>query len=450
MDRRGSRGAGRRAVTAAAVLGGATARAWFGARRRGRPGGPDVAAAVRASLERLGPAFVKLGQLISVRPDVFPPDLVFELSKLQDEVAPEPYESIERVVAAEFGRGPAGLFESFEKTPLAAGSVAQVHVARTRDGEEVVVKILRPGAERLMALDLAMGARLARWARALGIVRGIDAVGLVEEFRRSTERELDLRVEAAHADRFAFLFSGDPDVCVPRVSWRRTSRRVLTMERIDGWTLGHVEEAQAAGIDTARLARAGARAFMRQVLVFGFFHADLHPANIMLTREGRIAYLDMGIVGRLDARERSLVARLLAAFTSRDAVGALAVSRMLGVRVPAASTAVATRELGLLLDEYLADGGRVRFAEFGRAFLALLRRHDVRIPSGYGLLVKALVTVEGASQTLAPDINLVVTARPVAGALALKESLGPTMAGRALFSLARGLARLQVRDAGVR
>lgn len=425
---RGARQPGR-ALGAAGLLASSVATAWFKARRSAQPAGPAVAVAVRESFERLGPAYVKLGQLISVRPDLFDPDLVFELSKLQDSVDPAPYSAISRVIDAEFGRGPDELFASFDREPLAAGSVAQVHRAVLDDGRAAVVKVQRPEARALMSLDLAMAARLARWGARLGLLRGVDAVALVDEFAASAARELDFRVEAAHADRFAFLFSHDPEIHIPWVEWRRTSGRVLTMEHVDGWTLARIDEARSAGVDSGALARAGARAFMQQVLVDGFFHADLHPANLMLMGDSRIAYLDFGIVGRLSARERRAVGRLLGAFTAKDAQRAIEVSGQLGVEVPEERRAAAVRELDQLLEEFLGDSGSLKLAAFGRRFLVLLRRNNIIVPPGYGLLVKALVTVEGVSQTLAPDINLVEVARPVAAALAIRESLGSTLAG---------------------
>lgn len=397
---------------------------------------------VRRALERLGPAFVKLGQVISVRPDIFPPDLVFELEKLQDSVPPDPFEVVARVVKEEFGRGPDELFASFEREPMAAGSVAQVHRATLDDGRDVVVKVQRPQARGLMAVDLAIAAKLAGWAGSLRLMPAVDAVAAVEESKASAARELDFRVEASHCDRFAFLFAGDPEIVIPRVIWGRTSGRVLTMERVEGWTLGQVDQARKSGVDAPRLARVGARAFMQQVLVFGFFHADLHPANIILTPDGRLAYLDFGIVGELDERGRRLVARLLAALTSRDPDTALDASRGLGVVIPDRAARAVRLELESLMDRFLSGGERLRMVQFGREFLSLLRRHRVRVPAGYALLVKALVTVEGVSQTLAPEMNMVLTARPVALALALKQAAGETLAGRAMFGALRKWARL--------
>jgi ubiquinone biosynthesis protein len=423
---------------AGAALAGAVIGAKLKAARAGEPADAREAVALRQKFEELGQAFVKLGQFISVRPDVFRPELVFEMSKLQDAVAPDPFGAISGVILAEFGRPPGELFAQFDEEPLASGSVAQVHRARTVDGRDVVVKVQRPEAADLLALDLDVAHTVASVARRLGVLEGIDTPALVEEFRASVARELDFRTEASHADRFAFLFRGDPDIRIPEIVWARTSRRVLTMERIDGWPLSDVALAKDAGVDTERLAVAGARAFMQQVLVFGMFHADLHPANLMITREGRIAYLDLGIVGRLSEADRLAVARLLAALTSRDSAGALRAAAGMGVRVPPAELDALALEVSELLDRYLDEGRRVALGEFGRSFLSTLRRHGVVVPSGFGLLVKALVTVEGVSQTLAPEVNIVATARPVASLLVLRQSLGDTLGARLAWELMRG------------
>jgi ubiquinone biosynthesis protein len=430
-----------RGALASTVIGRAMLGARVDAARRGTHLATVEAIALREAFERLGPAFVKLGQLVSVRPDVFAPELVFELSKLQDDVPAGPFASIAGVVEAEFGRPPDKLFTSFDEEPLAAGSVAQVHRARTADGRDVIVKVQRPEAAELLSVDLDVARAVAWDAGRLGVLAGIDAPALVDEFQASVARELDFRVEAANADRFSFLFRGDPDIRIPEVVWERTSRRLLTMERIEGWPLSEVDQARAAGMDTQRLARAGARAFMEQVLVFGIFHADLHPANLMIASDGRVAYLDFGIVGRLSQGDMKMIARLLAAITGRDTQAALAAAACLGVRIPPDRLDPLAAEVSRLIDRHLGDGERVGLGEFGKDFLAALRSNRVAVPTGFGLLVKALVTVEGVSQTLAPEVDLVATARPVATLLMMRQTLGDTLGGQLAWGVLRGVSR---------
>jgi ubiquinone biosynthesis protein len=240
------------------------------------------------------------------------------------------------------------------------------------------------------------------------------------------------------ADRFAFGFRNDPRVLVPRMVWARTTRRVLTMEYVEGWRLSELDEARLAGVDTRGLAVHGANVFMRQVLVTGRYHADLHPANLLVTRDNRIAYLDFGIVGALSQRERALVAQMLAALVFRDARRALLASAELGVVVPPEKEDTVRRGLGALMDRTLAVedsrkspplagpvGARADVRDFGMGFLSLLGRNDIEIPVGYGLLVKSLVTVEGVSRALYPEIDIIEATRPFVTRLLAREALRP-------------------------
>ncbi len=410
-----------------------------------------MAARTRRAFEDLGPSFIKIGQLMSVRPDVFSTELVFELEKLQDSVPPADYGLVRAIVAAEFGRPPEELFAAFDPKPIASASIAQVHRAvLDRDfrpawgatlpaGADVVVKIIRPGVEESILADLAKARRWSRRLAALGLPRRVDLDGLLNQIGESLHRELDMRLEGRTADRFAFNFRDDPVVLIPRVAWGRTSRRVLTMEYVEGWPLSELGEARAAGVDTRALAVHGAAAFMKQVLIHGLFHADLHHANLFATPGGRIAYLDFGIHGVLSPEERENVAQVLAALVYRDADRALKYSAGLGVRIRPEKVGAMRRELGALMDRTLRAGGGAGEADvrhFGMGFMSLLYRYGIDIPVGYSLLVKSLVTIEGVSRGLYPDINIIELAKPfVTKVLSrslmrpdrLRERLGPAL-----------------------
>lgn len=445
---------GRRALAAAAG-----ARLGLAPRAESRQA---TARQVRLACEELGPTFAKIGQLISVRPDVFPPELCFELEGLQDTMAPLSYAEVAQVIREEFGRDPEQLFATFDPEPTASASIAQVHRATLQEasrpvwgetmvaGSPVAVKVVRPGIERYIAADLATARRIVGWLSCFGAVRRWSIDGLIEELGTSLRRELDLRNEARVSDRFAFDFRDDSRVLVPRVVWGRTARRVLTMEFVNGWRLSALNDAVRNGVDARGLAVHGARVFMRQVLVHGRFHADLHPANLLVTRDNRIAYLDFGIVGMLTSRERVAVAQILAALVFRDPERALRYSGELGVKIPAAKTAALSHGLSRLMDQKRAVGS-VNEAEvsahsftdgssgdmggdcacavqrvgldvkdFGIGLLSLLARHEIEIPVGYGLLVKSLVTIEGVARALYPDIDIVETARPFVTRLLLQ------------------------------
>lgn len=382
------------------------------------------ARALRRAFEQLGPAFVKLGQLISVRPDEFSEQIVAEMQSMQDTVPPVPVADIRAVIAAEFAATPEDLWATFDDEPLASASIAQVHRATLSApyrpvwgevlpaGAEVVVKVVRPGAGESIRRDVALARDLARLLGRTGLVRRFDPVALIDEFAVTVERELDLRQEGRFADRFAFDFRDDARVVAPRIVWTRSGARVLTMEYMRGWRLSELEEAHAAGVDCRGLAVHGATAFMRQVFVYGRYHADLHPANLFVTSENTIAYLDFGIVGYLTPEERLNITQVMAALVYRDPDRALRYSDALGVHVPPDRVQAVRTGLGLLLDGTTRPDGTRDFAHFGLGFLKLLGEHDVGIPSGYGLLIKSLATVEGVARALYPEIDIVETARP--------------------------------------
>ena len=388
----------------------------------------------RRAFERLGGAFLKLGQMISVRPDEFGEELAGEMERLRDQVAPAPYESIAEVIERGLGAKPGTLFASFAHEALASASVAQVHAAILRDayrpvwgeelpaGAEVVVKVIRPGAGEALLADIGEARRLGGSPLLRRLLRGVDVAALLDEFEDSVRRELDLRVEGRIADRFAFDFRPDPKIAVPRIVWNLTSPQVLTMERMYGWRLSELDEAELAGVDAHGLAVHGATAFMRQVMLYGRYHADLHPSNLFVTPDSRIAYLDFGIVGHLTDAERGDIAQVLAAFVYRDADRALRYSANLGVHVPPDKIDAVRHELGDLLDATMG-GGSSDFRHFGFGFLALLRRHRIAIPGGYGLLVKSLATVEGVARRLYPDIDIMEVARPFVTRM-IGESIG--------------------------
>lgn len=403
-------------------------------RRRRREG---VARELRIAFERLGPAFIKLGQLISVRPDLFGPELVFEMDKLRDAVAALPAERIRAVVEREFGRTVEQLFSAFDDEPVASASIAQVHRAvlaapyRPVIGEPLpagmtlAVKVVRPGAEQQIRDDIDAARPLARRLGRLPRLARYNLPALLEEFAESLRGECDLRREAAVADRFAFDFRSDALVLAPRVVWPLTSRSVLTTEFVDGWRVSDIGEAERAGIDGRALAIHGAEVFMRGVLVLGRYHADLHPANLFITRDGRICYLDFGIVGTTQPDQRTAIAQVLAATVYGDADRAIRYSVELGLVVPPAGRERVRGRVASLMRETLSEPPRDVRA-FAIGFLRIMDDERVEIPIGYGLLVKALVTVEGVARRLYPDIDITDAAKPYATRLIAQRMLEPS------------------------
>lgn len=404
---------------------------------RGRRRRRIIATELRVFCERMGPTFVKLGQLASVRPDVFAPEIVFELERLQDRVPPVSLVAMRKAITQELGAEPDRLFTDFEDESLAAASVAQVHRARLkqdyrpvsgnvlRAGTMVAIKVLRPGIEPEIAADLAIA---RRWARRLERFRRLARwrpVELLDEFAAMLERELDLRNEGRTADRFARDFANDPRVIVPRVIWPHTTRRVLVTEYVEGWRLNDLGAAERAGIDARALATHGANVFMHQVLVLGYYHADMHPANLFVTRDGRICFLDFGIVGTTTPEQREAIAQVLVGLVYGDATRALRYSRQLGLEIPEELVPQVREKVEQLVRSHLLRPRRADVRGFALGFLSMLADFRIRIPAGYGLLIKALVTVEGVARAIYPDLDLMQAARPFATRLIAAQLMRP-------------------------
>ncbi len=397
-------------------------------RRMGREAGDIVsshtaAERVRMALEELGPTFVKLGQLLSARPDFVPEPYSDELRKLQDAVPSFPFEEVERVVEQELGKSIGDLFAEFDPTPQAAASIAQVHAAVLSGGRRVVVKVQRPGAEQMMATDIAILREMVPLVeRALPRMRIYNLSGLVEEFSRSVRREMDFVCEANHAELMRHNFEGDSEVVIPRVEWDLTSRKVLTMERIEGMKIDDLDAIDKAGLDCRQVAGVGARAFLKQVFEHGFFHADPHPGNLLLLKDGRMAMVDFGIVGRIDQGLRKRAAGVLVALVERDSDRMMDECIALGVGNEALESREFRRDISELLDRYHGLPLREFSPEnFFRDLIRVASTHEIAVPTDFILLGKTLVVIGGIARRLDPDFNLVEVAEPFARRMVLDQ-----------------------------
>ena len=388
---------------------------WLARKRLGRFADPessraDISRRLRHAAEALGPTYIKLGQIISSGEGLFPDELVEEFKLCRDQVTPETFDDVRAVVEADLGATIEATFAWFDRTPLAAASIAQVHAARLHTGEPVVVKVQRPQVASLVRKDLRAMAWLApHLVGRIPIAALANPPALVELFAETIVEELDFRLEAANMLDIAEVLAdlGQRGYVVPRPHPRLVTRRVLVMERLSGFKFDDVAGMHEAGIDTEAVVRTGMVAFMEGAMIHGLFHGDLHGGNLFVLPDGRTALLDFGIVGRLDDRRRQAFLRLMLGATTNDVKGQLAALRDLGA-LPADTDLRAVIK-DLRLDQPPVDpttlSGEELVKEVQRIVKALLA-YGARMPKELMLYVKNMVFLDGAIARLAPDLDI--------------------------------------------
>jgi predicted unusual protein kinase regulating ubiquinone biosynthesis (AarF/ABC1/UbiB family) len=361
----------------------------------------------------LGSAFIKLGQLLSARPDVLPADVVEELSHLQDRVPAFPFERVEAILEEELGERRAEIID-LEVVPLGSASLAQVHRASLRSGRQVVFKVQRPGLERLFRLDLEVMQQVAaavqrhpRWGQ------GRDWVGIARECRRVLLRELDFRLEAEHAARFRQQFLDDPGIRIPAVIWELSGRRVLCLDYVPGIKINDRQALLDAGIDPAAVAEKGTASYLQQLVRFGFFHADPHPGNLAVAKDGTLIYYDFGMMGQLPPQLRSRIGRMVRCAASRDAAGLVDELQKAGLIATGIDPGPVRRLVRLMLNEALTPPFSANVLEKLSADLYdLVYGQPFRLPPELIFVMRALSTFEGVGRSLDPGFSLVAIARP--------------------------------------
>jgi ubiquinone biosynthesis protein len=367
------------------------------------------------ALQRLGPSFIKLGQALSTRSDLIGEEMAGDLSTLQDRLPPFPAAEAIAVIEAELGMPLAEVFASFDQTAIAAASVAQVHFATTTDGQEVAVKVLRPGVAEAFVRDLDLllwiAERIERWQPELRRLRPIEVVG---RLRESVEFELDLRLEAAAAAELAENFHGDEGFRIPRVDWSRTAKRMLTTEWVKGVPIGDREALLAAGHDLRDIVGKAAAAFFAMVFRDGFFHADLHPGNLFVGADGAIVAVDFGIMGRLDRKNRYYLADMLLGFLTGNFRQVAQVHFDAGF-VPATESVDAFTQACRSIGEPLLERPleQISVARLLSQLFQITRQFKMETQPQLLMLQKTMVLAEGLGRQLDPTVNMWELARPL-------------------------------------
>jgi ubiquinone biosynthesis protein len=398
---------------------------WFRQRRKQRSTLPP-AHRLRLALEELGPTFIKLGQVLSTRPDLVPPAFVVELAQLQDRVPPFPFEQVQSLVEQELGASLEELFLHFDEQPLAAASLSQVHAAMLPTGEEVVVKVQRPGLTDTIAMDLEILRNLARLAeQRIPLMELYDLVGIVEEFAHTLRGELDFRREGHNADRFRRNFAGASFLHIPWIHWDYTTHRVLTLERIRGIKIDDLVTLDAAGLDRHRIALHATRIVMQGVFEDGFFHADPHPGNFFVLEKEVIAAMDFGMVGRISTSLRQELVRLFVVAVRMDTEEIVEQLLRMSLVERDVDQAGLRRDLDRMLQQYVGRSLQEVIArEIVEEAMAIAFRRRLRMPAELWLLGKMIAMLEGVGLHLDPDFDPFAVARPYAERF-MRESLSP-------------------------
>jgi ubiquinone biosynthesis protein len=360
----------------------------------------------------LGATFIKVGQIMSTRPDLVPEHITQALAHLQDDVGPFPFDAVQRIVIEDLGHPVEKVFAEFSVRPIASASVSQVHKARLWDGRVVAVKVRRPDVLEICTFDLAVMRKVAHLLGKIPSLSSMSPESTVEQFGRAVYAQLDFRVEARNNHRFRENFRNEPDVVFPEVFEEYSSERILCMTHIQG---SKILDAHKSSSDPKRIARLGLRALMKMIFEDGFVHADLHPGNIFVLDDNRIAIVDLGLVGELDGPHRATFSRFFAAWASRDANTMAHLLYSLAVNPVASPEAFESFRVAVV--DFMARTWSQRMSEVHAGkllldMLGLLRRHRVRMAPAFTIVNIAIAVTEGIGRQLDPDLDLMAEAVP--------------------------------------
>ena len=397
----------------------------------------------RLALESLGPTFMKLGQVLSMRPDIIPPAWSEELKKLQDDCPPVPWPKIAAELQHEYGCDLDEVVASIDEKPLAAGSIGQVHEARTKEGRDIVLKVLRPGIDKIVHADLQVMSTIVSLIESRKKNMGVNPREVLDTFAEALDHELDLSREAENTRRMAAAFKDDDVISFPEVIGDLSTKRVLAIEKVPGTELTKWRSAGWSDDERLRIVENGAHAVIKQTLELGFFHADPHPGNIFVLEEQRLCFIDCGMVGRVDDLTRRDLAMLLYGISKHDLDSVMTAFLRLG---DVDADEMDDRDLREDMQDFIGrfameSLGDINMGNMLNAFLEGLRKHNMRCPGDLVLLIKALVTIEGVGKELAPQFDLVAFAKPTIERLVKKE-IGPAALKKRSVAAMAGWAEL--------
>lgn len=407
--------------------------------RRSRPGSLNknpkgIGERIRLVLQQLGPTYIKLGQIASTRPDIFPPEVITELEKLQDKVPPFSYTEVREIIRQELGAELEEVYLEFSQEPLAAASIGQVHQAVLKAGEKVAVKIQRPGIAADISTDLEILYELASLAESrFSWIESYQPVNMVEEFSKSLQNELDYTFEARNAERIAKQFINSTAIYIPKVYWTHSTKKVLTAEYIDGIKISEKEKLEQQGYHLSRLADQFTRSIFQQIFIAGFFHGDPHPGNVVVLPGEVIAFMDFGMVGRLNEELKYNLASLVIALMRQNPEELVKSIFRMGI-VPEQVNRLSLRDDIAILQEkyYGVPLSKVSLGEAVNNIFAITLKYKIKMPADFVLVGKTLLTLEGVIENLDPNLSILDIAEPF-GQKLLKDRLHPKDVAKRLW-----------------
>lgn len=390
---------------------------------------------LRLAIEELGTTFIKLGQIMSTRADLLPPAYLAELIKLQSEVPPIPTDLIIDEIEREMGMELEILFAEFEKEPLAAASIGQVHRAKLHTGEQVVVKVQRPGVHEMVNNDLEIIHSMARLVvRRTEVGQMFDAERLIEEFATTLRAELNYVQEGRNAERFKEIFAADNDIYIPKVYWDFTTRKVITMEEIVGFRIDNIKALDKNNINRHKLAINASNLFMKLVFENGYFHADPHPGNLFIMPNGVIGLLDFGMVGLIDEETQEDLVKLFVSVIRRDTEGIVDMLLNMGVSPVSVDRKKIKGDVQRFIGRYYGMPlGEINMGHVTSEVLSVAYRHRLRMPTSLSLLAKTILMSEGLGRTLDPNFSLMEVVSPFAEKL-IKKQYSPERMAKKLYN----------------